>query len=450
MANPEHTALLRQGVTEWNNWRDNHPEIKPDLSGETFSENLIGADLSRCNLVDSWLVAQDLSGANLFDADLTDADLTGARLVGANLTLANLASTKLLEANLVGCNLSIAKPWKANLFGDAPGLRSGHDNIQRSNACIKTIGELFNEIRRVSQEYEHYNGEVPLYFRGEPKIRCEKTKREWELSPSLMRDELLSGYEGQMLVDLESRRPEEFNEVSSALAQWVLAQHHKLPTRFLDITRNPLVALFFACWKNAEYPGRLHVFAVPRELVKPFNSDTVSVISNLSRLTKDDQKLILGDEGFDNDDYVWFQPDRYPEAMGRLYQLIQQEKPYFAERIDPKNFYQVFVVEPQQSLERIRAQAGSFLVSAFHRRFEREKILEVNPHIPVYDHLILTIPARCKGSLREELELANVTEESLFPGLDSSATSVKCHYRDRIASGPPRYSLEKGVSENAT
>ena len=33
-----------------------------------------------------------------------------------------------------------------------------------------------------------------------------------------------------------------------------------------------------------------------------------------------------------------------------------------------------FVVEPQQFLERIRAQAGAFLVSAFHQRFEMEKI----------------------------------------------------------------------------
>ena len=423
MANPEHIALLCQGVPEWNNWRKSNPNIRPDFSGGTF-------------------LSEDLTGANLFDTDMSNADLTGSRLVGANLTLANLANTKLLEADLVGCNLSIAKPWKANIFWDAPGLKSSYDDKQLSNACTETVGELLAEIRKISQDYEYYNGEVPLYFRGESRITCEESKKEWELCPSIMRDEFLSEYEGRMLVDLSAKRPEEFNEVPSALAQWVLAQHHKLPTRFLDITRNPLVALFFACQENTEASGRLHVFAVPRELVKPFNSDTVSIISNFSRLTKDDQTLILGDEGFDNDKYVWFQPDRYLEAMGRLYQLIQQEKPYFAERIDPKNFYQVFIVEPQQSLQRIQAQAGSFLVSAFHSRFEREKILEVNPQIPVYDHITLTIPARCKASLKEELALVNITEESLFPGLDSSAMTVKRYYIDKIASGPPKYLLE--------
>ena len=374
-------------------------------------------------------------------ANLAGTDLTGSTLVNANLTCANLAGANLIMSNLSGANLSIAEPWRAKLFPETLelGLFPEYGDNHRSNIFINTVGDLLSEIQNISQRYEYYLGKAPFYFRGE-------SKTEWELRPSIMRDERIDDclyeYESEMLVQLASKRPEEFNEIPSALAQWVLAQHHGLRTRFLDITKNPLVALFYACREHTGYPGQLHLFAVPPELVKPFNSDTVSVVSNFARLTPDDQKLILGVDGFDNDSYVWFQPDRYREAMGRLYQLVQQEKPYFAERIDPRDFYQVFIVEPQQSLERMRAQSGAFLVSAFHRRFEEEKILEVNPDIPIYDHHILTIPACYKTSLLEELVLVNITEESLFPGLDSSAKSVVNYYRQRRSEGPPKYFLE--------
>ncbi len=33
MANEEHLAILRQGVVFWNEWRDENPDIIPNLSG---------------------------------------------------------------------------------------------------------------------------------------------------------------------------------------------------------------------------------------------------------------------------------------------------------------------------------------------------------------------------------------------------------------------------------
>ena len=38
MANEEHLALLKKGVTAWNAWRDENPDIDPDL----FEANLRG------------------------------------------------------------------------------------------------------------------------------------------------------------------------------------------------------------------------------------------------------------------------------------------------------------------------------------------------------------------------------------------------------------------------
>ena len=97
MANDEHVALLKKGVAAWNAWRDENPDIRPDLRGA----DLCGADLSGANLSEA-----DLSGANLSEANLSGANLSGANLSGADLTGANLSGANLSGANLSGANLT--------------------------------------------------------------------------------------------------------------------------------------------------------------------------------------------------------------------------------------------------------------------------------------------------------------------------------------------------------
>jgi hypothetical protein len=69
MANQEHLDILKQGVQIWNQWREEHPDIEPDLSKAA----LRGADLSEADLI----------GATLSKADLSGADLSKANLLGA-------------------------------------------------------------------------------------------------------------------------------------------------------------------------------------------------------------------------------------------------------------------------------------------------------------------------------------------------------------------------------
>jgi pentapeptide repeat protein len=78
MANDEHVALLKQGVAAWNVWRDENPNIRPDLTAK--GAELFGADLSEANLCGA-----DLCSASLGKANLTRADLRGAYLAGAYL-----------------------------------------------------------------------------------------------------------------------------------------------------------------------------------------------------------------------------------------------------------------------------------------------------------------------------------------------------------------------------
>ena len=434
--------------------------LDANLSKANLSRvELFGADLSRANLSNAYLAdaeldTADLTGAtlnhsnltnaSLFVADLTSANLTGAELFKANLenailrnadlTNTKLSETNLRNADLSGANLTLTdlsradltgvEPWLARLYEDDRSSALYQYQIRRKQ--INSIESLLAIARDLKARYgkSHYDKQVVLYFRGE-------TREGWELRPAVLRDELAK-HESEMLHELIKRRPMEFTGLPSALSKWVLAQHHGLRTRFLDITKNPLVGLFYACEnhnENNSSNGRLHVFAVPKTLVKSFNSDTVSVISNFGRLSKEQQDLILGNEQLENQTTCRQRKDlfaisKYRATMQRFCQLIQEEKPNFEERIDIGDLYRALIVEPQQSSERVRAQAGAFLVSAFHERFERDQILRYNSLTPVYAHYVFSIPNREKEKIRNELESVGITRETLFPGLDETAKVV--------------------------
>ena len=177
----------------------------------------------------------------------------------------------------------------------------------------------------------------------------------------------------------------------------------------------------------------VHCMSLPysRGLVQTYNSDLVSIVANFARLGRSEQVALLG-KGINSSDGI--QPSGYQSAMTQLRRLLREEKPHFEDHIDIRQLLGVYVVEPQQSAERIRAQSGAFLISAFHEQFERKEILSVHHQddgppigqgIPIYAHYTITVPSDAKRGIMSDLEMLNVTRETLFPGLDSSAAAVK-------------------------
>ncbi len=124
MANQEHLDLLiGQGVEVWNQWRQENPDLEPDLSGSILNRaDLRGALLSRVNLTEASLIWADLRGAvlneaRLEEAILTEANLTGAILSQATLDEADLRQAVLRQADLRGATLIWALLSGADLSG---------------------------------------------------------------------------------------------------------------------------------------------------------------------------------------------------------------------------------------------------------------------------------------------------------------------------------------------
>ncbi|HHT9124255.1 MAG TPA: pentapeptide repeat-containing protein [Candidatus Brocadiia bacterium] len=130
MANEEHLKILRQGVDVWNRWREENPEIVPDLRGA----NLIGMDLCIADLSMGDLRMANLNEANLCDANLRDADLFQANLSNANLSYALLHRSYLIRANCTKADFSNAELNEAHLTeADLTGAKLSGATLFRTN-----------------------------------------------------------------------------------------------------------------------------------------------------------------------------------------------------------------------------------------------------------------------------------------------------------------------------
>lgn len=83
-----------------------------------------------------------------------------------------------------------------------------------------------------------------------------------------------------------SRFPEEMLKWHNTVEKLILMQHYEIPTRLLDISKNPLVALYFAC-QDSKHEGRVLIFKVPESKIKYCDSDVVSILANVARLPSD-------------------------------------------------------------------------------------------------------------------------------------------------------------------
>src|SRR6266566_8947642 len=100
MADQRHLNKLNEGVSAWNQWREEHPEILPDLRKADLHEAVLsGVDFRQTNLDGVNLRNARLCSVSLNSASLCQANLSGARLRHASMHKTFFKETILQHAN---------------------------------------------------------------------------------------------------------------------------------------------------------------------------------------------------------------------------------------------------------------------------------------------------------------------------------------------------------------
>lgn len=132
MANPEHVKILEEGVAAWNTWRDENPDIIPDLQDHKFKTKhdekpapqgnnfkmirIIGEQFENINFMKTNLRGASLVGINLRGAHLMQADLEGAKLLQTDFRGANLGGVIFNQAYLSEVNFEGARLYSAKFI----------------------------------------------------------------------------------------------------------------------------------------------------------------------------------------------------------------------------------------------------------------------------------------------------------------------------------------------
>jgi len=140
---------------------------------------------------------------------------------------------------------------------------------------IENINQFLDEIKKLESKNSN-----SLFYRGH-------SNKEFKLEPSIYRkndkgDFLYIENEDKIYRETIAKVPYDFKG-KNTIESLVLMQHYGVPTRILDLTTNPLVALYFACIENKDKDGEVVVFDIPEESTCYFDSDRVTVLANLAK-----------------------------------------------------------------------------------------------------------------------------------------------------------------------
>ena len=244
-------------------------------------------------------------------------------------------------------------------------------------------------------------------YRGQSDIR-------WERKAGILREENMDilRNEREAVREIISIHPEDFRDDTTMFDRLARIQHFGMPTRLLDITLNPLAALFFASEADNntsdEHDGLVECY--PRRF-SYLDDVLVSVKSNIANLSAYEKEQLAG-SGSDLDN-----------AVSRLLSFVRMEHPECdAETVKRWMRGRAFVM-PKRNNRRLVAQAGAFL------------LFGLPPGgYDAYRYMYqIAVPKERKSSIRRDLDQLGVNETTLFVELERTAAGIKERYRKPIS-----------------
>ena len=299
--------------------------------------------------------------------------------------------------------------------GDVLEILAGVCKLPNGNYLVGNVQDYITTIEELTNKYKNYE----YFFRGHYHYK-------YSLIPSLYRKKKYFDNESYMYMDFKTQF---YNELSNKKYIEILTtmQYYKMPTRLLDTTSNPLVALYMACDKPLSYKnknfgmGEVILMSEEKKNVKYSDSNAVTLLSSLAVLeTNYKQELYLKfKEAIEKND-----PSIYKGCLAykRFVAEIANELPYFDDTFfDPMVLLKPRHVKVGMINERIIAQSGSFILYGLCDY----KTGESYPLETVCKERIFIVN---RPYISKQLEMLNINNGTMYPDKDHMSTVIVKSY----------------------